>query len=128
FGDGRFQIVVQVDPPRPPTEVEGWAVVEGEATWRPFSPGVVADYRRPATEVRAYAESPPPGGRLLGSADYGLRRDDVAAFYGGFPAIAAVGYRLLLPGDEAPEETTPLMVCAMATRAEITCVALSTGR
>lgn len=126
FPDGVGRLVLQVDPPADPPgspiELVGWAFEEGGAVWLPYSPASIAGYRRPASEVRVYVDSPPPSGRLIGTALYGLRRADVDAFYGGLRRIEDVGYRLELPLNALPDRGGHIYVCASGPVHQATCV------
>jgi len=136
FGDGAGRVVMQLDPPPDstanPAEVEGWALIEGGFPWRPYWPAAVAAYREPAAEVRVSEDSPPPDGRLLSTGHYGLKRTDVADFYGGFRGLENVGYRVSWPQGllqdraDLPQELmhnrrVDIFICASAPGAKTGC-------
>lgn len=136
FGDRAGRSVIQLDLPADgsavPTEIEGWALVEGGSPWRPFSPATVEGYREPATEVGVYEGDPPPDGRLLSTGRYGLKRPDVADFHGGFRAIEDVGYRVAWPQGllrdraDLPQELmhnrrVDIFICASGPHARTRC-------
>lgn len=119
--------LVQIDrplSPQPsgaPIEILGWALATGGMEWRPFSPSVVTDYRRPVTGVDVYLDGPPGEGAFLGSADYGFRRPDVRHTYGGAAAIERVGYRLVAPATDLGEGNHVVFACAKGQPAEFAC-------
>jgi 4-amino-4-deoxy-L-arabinose transferase-like glycosyltransferase len=126
FSEGAERIVVQVDSRPGPSDatsrLAGWAFAEGRSSWTPLSPGAVAKYREPVSEVRVYEGASPPSGRLFAVAQYGLRRQDVAAFYGGYPAIDAVGYQFDLAPRTPASPGLRIYVCASGQRGGETCV------
>ncbi len=125
FGGGAERIIIQVDPPLAAAagsvEIVGWSFREGASSWRPYSPAAVRDYRAPVREVLVYLGGPPPSGSLLGQAQYGLARPDVAHFYGGFAGIQGVGYRFELPRGPFPSGPHRIYVCASDGSAEVAC-------
>jgi hypothetical protein len=114
--DSVGRMVLQVDPPlttpEVPIQLVGWALEESGGRWLPFLPDGVEHYRKPALEVRAYSGAPPPYGRLISTANYGLLRADVDAFYGSLRRIENVGYRIELPLEALPDRGGGLYVCA----------------
>jgi hypothetical protein len=119
--------LVQIDrplSPQPsgaPIEVLGWALTTGGIEWRPFSPSIVSDYRRPVAGIEIYLDGPPGEGAFLGSADYGFRRPDVRHTYGGAAAIERVGYRLVAPAANLAQGAHLVVACASGQPAEVAC-------
>lgn len=119
--------LVQIDrplSPQPsgaPIEVLGWALTTGGIEWRPFSPSIVSDYRRPMAGIEVYLDGPPGEGAFLGSADYGFRRPDVRHTYGGAAAIERVGYRLVAPATDLGQGNHLVFACAKGQPAEVAC-------
>jgi 4-amino-4-deoxy-L-arabinose transferase-like glycosyltransferase len=118
FGPASESILVQVDHPstlRPrgtSIEVMGWSLAQGGHSWRPFAPGVVADYRRPVNGVMIYLDGPPGVGRFQGAARYGFRRLDVSDMYGRARPIERTGFRLVLPPGAVSPGKHRIYACA----------------
>jgi hypothetical protein len=120
FGSPTERLIVELDRPAQPqaadseVEVLGWSLAQGATAWRPFSPAVVDEYRRPVSGILIYLEGPPGVGTFQGTAQYGFRRRDVSEFYGSNRRLDPIGYRYVFPpGSLAPGEHR-LYACALA--------------
>lgn len=120
FGPVPRHILLQVDRAESPLRsdeqltVAGWSVLEAATGWQPFSPDVVAGYRRPVSDVRVYADGPPGEGTPLGPARYGTRRSDVADRYGSVRRLSAVGYEFVAPAGSLEPGDHRLYICGFA--------------
>jgi 4-amino-4-deoxy-L-arabinose transferase-like glycosyltransferase len=122
FGDDPQHIILHVDSPAgfqsagSETTIAGWALLEAASSWEPFSPVAVSGYRLPVDHVVVYVDGPPGVGAPLGRALYGVRRKDVADYYGKIRELERVGYELVAPPRSLPPGKHTLYVCAYVMR------------
>jgi hypothetical protein len=120
FSSPRERLIVEIDRPFGPQardsqiEVLGWSMAQGAITWRPFSPDVVNQYRRPSSGVVIYLDGPPGVGVYQGPANYGFRRRDVSEFYGSNRRLDPIGYRYVFPAGAITPGEHRLYACALA--------------
>ncbi|MEA2641414.1 MAG: hypothetical protein QOF51_2808 [Chloroflexota bacterium] len=114
-------VIVEVDKPAgtfaagQDVEVLGWSLAQGSADWRPFTPELVMEYRRPVDGVLVYLDGAPGVGQLISPAQYGFRRHDVSDFFGGSQQLERIGFRYVIAADELSPGPHELDVCSVVT-------------